>query len=578
MSLADTYARVPAHLRQFVVEQDYSAYDEIDQAVWRFTMIQAFNQLKDSAHPTYIKGLEQTGLSLERIPSIEEMNEKLSQFGWGAVGVIGFIPPRAFQEFQALGILAVNTPIRTWDHLAYTPAPDIIHEAAGHAPIIPDPVYSDFLKRFGRLGRKAFAAKEDFAVYEAIRQLSDLKENPAATAKQLQAADDHLLHAIDSVTYTSEATFLTRLHWWTVEYGLIGKPDNYKSYGAGILSSVSESIMLHLPEVKKLRLRARCVETDYDITEQQPQLFVAESFEQLNDVLDQVTADFSFNVGGRLALQRFLASGEVGTVHLNSGLQISGRLTRIIGAGDYLQFTGPCALATDNKHLPGHDTSAHKEGYGTPLGRLTDGTALSSLSEYDLGRYQYRGPGSRIMLSFKSGVLVEGCLERILTNDEGHLMLLSFRDCKVTLGDQLLFDPAWGTYDMAIGEMVPTAYSGVADESYWPATEFSGMTSPKKKTYSTKDKSMLKLFQKTTAACQNDNLDKGLQQLNTIGQDLISHYPDQWLLSWNILEHLTRVDRGLTLAAQLKTFMLGIEAKRPKDIPVTMGLKSLGLA
>ncbi len=573
-----TLDRVPAHLREFVVVQDYEAYDEIDQAVWRFTMLQAFNQLKHSAHESYVKGLAQTGLSIDRIPRVEEMDRCLSEFGWGAVAVCGFIPPRAFQEFQALGILAINAPIRTWDHLAYTPAPDIIHEAAGHAPIIPDPAYRAFLTRFGRLGRMAFASREDFGVYEAIRVLSDLKENTSATAAELTSADERLLAALDSVRYTSEATFLTRLHWWTVEYGLIGAPHDYKSYGAGILSSISESIMLHLPEVRKLRLRARCVETDYDITEQQPQLFVVESFSQLDEILDQVTADFAFRVGGKLALQRFQASGEVGTLRLNNGLQVLGILGELLGeAPDYLRFTGPCALALNDRILPDHGRDRHADGFGSPLGRLADGTSLSTLSEYDLGRYNYKGPGSRVTLTYQSGVRVEGNLVRSLKGPDGNLLVLTFKDCRVSLGDRLLFDPAWGEYDLAIGESVPSAYAGSADASFWPETRFSGELYPKRKRHSKSSEILLGHFREFAAVAERP-IAKSLPVYENLGEQLMTQFSDQWLLAWMIMEKLTGADRGLKLASRLKTFMLEIEKRRPKEIPVTMGLKYLGLA
>ena len=117
-----TRARIPAHLRQYVVDQDYDAYDEVDQAVWRFVMLQLYDSLRKTAHPAYVDGLAETGISVERIPSVGEMDRCLAEYGWGAVTVDGFIPPRAFQEFQALGIMTIAAAIRRRRHLAYTPA------------------------------------------------------------------------------------------------------------------------------------------------------------------------------------------------------------------------------------------------------------------------------------------------------------------------------------------------------------------------------------------------------------------------------------------------------------------------
>ena len=122
-----------------MVEQDYDAYTAVDQAVWRFVLLQMYDRLQAAAHPAYARGLQRTGMSVERIPRIAEMDACLSEFGWGAVCVDGFIPPRAFQEFQALGILPIAADMRTVEHLPYTPAPDVIHEAAGTRRFCPTP-------------------------------------------------------------------------------------------------------------------------------------------------------------------------------------------------------------------------------------------------------------------------------------------------------------------------------------------------------------------------------------------------------------------------------------------------------
>ena len=578
MPLQGTLDRIPGHLRQYVVQQDYGNYDALDQAVWRFTLLQTFNQLRKTAHASYVEGLNQTGIYLDRIPKIEEMNQCLAEFGWGAVCVNGFIPPRAFQEFQALEILTINAQIRRAENLSYTPAPDIIHEAAGHAPIIPDPIYRKFLRKFGEVGKLAFSSKEDLAVYRAIKSLSEIKERRGATEDMVNEAYLELLNRFDEVVFTSEAAFLSRLHWWTVEYGLIGKPDDYKIYGAGILSSVGESMMLHLPEVKKMRLRARCVETDYDITEQQPQLYVVEDFEKLNEILDQVVSDFAFNVGGKLALQRAAASGEVGTVQFNSGLQITGILNRVLDPECvYLTFEGPCALAFENRQIPGYGREEHPNGYGTPLGRLEDGTALSRLSEYDLGKYGYKGPGSQISLRYQSGVLVKGNLDRVETNRDGYLMVLKFSNCRVTRGKKLLFDPAWGSYDLGVGEAVPTAFAGAADLNYWPETEFSEDSYPKPKHLTEEEATLLALYQDHETVWEQ-GVEEALPVFQKAADRLERDYTDHWLLHWNMLEKLTRADRGLCLASRLKATMLEIEKRDFNRVPVTVGLKYLNLA
>src|SRR5690606_34624047 len=283
--MSDTLARVPPHLRRYVVQQDYAQYTAIDQAVWRFVLLQMVDKLSQSAHQAYEAGLRKTGIDAERIPSLQEMDACLSHFGWGALGVNGFIPPRAFTEFQALGLLPICVEIRTAAHLVYTPAPDIIHEAGGHAPIIVDPKYARYLKRIGEVGARAFRLPEDDATYEAIYNLSELKERPETTPTKLAFAERALKEALRGSSRVSEATRVSRLYWWTAEYGLVGTPTDYKLYGAGLLSSLGESHSCHDPAVRKLPLTAACADVDYDITKAQPQLFVAQDFDQLEAVL-----------------------------------------------------------------------------------------------------------------------------------------------------------------------------------------------------------------------------------------------------------------------------------------------------
>ena len=140
---------IPNHLKAYIVDQNYNRYSIIDHYVWQFIMSISIPFFKQYAHSSYLKGLEMTGIAYDKIPSIEFMNNKLSKFGWGAVAVRGFIPPAAFMEFQALGILPIACDMRSSDHLTYTPAPDIVHESAGHSPMIINEEYAYYLKEYG---------------------------------------------------------------------------------------------------------------------------------------------------------------------------------------------------------------------------------------------------------------------------------------------------------------------------------------------------------------------------------------------------------------------------------------------
>ena len=286
---------LPKHLKQYIVDQEYDRYTIIDHKVWSFIMNISVPFFKKHAHSSYFEGLNRTGITFDKIPLIKNMNQKMSKIGWGAVPVRGFIPPWAFMEFQALGILPIACDMRSSEHLTYTPAPDIVHESAGHSPIIINKEYSYYLKQYGKVASKAVFSKEDERIYFAIRRLSDLKEDRQATKQQIDDAEKELKNAKEAQTIPSEATLLSRLHWWTVEYGLIGELNNPKIYGAGLLSSVGESQNCLKPSVQKIPLTIDCIDYSYDITEQQPQLFVAKDFSDLIDILNEFEKTMSFN-------------------------------------------------------------------------------------------------------------------------------------------------------------------------------------------------------------------------------------------------------------------------------------------
>src|SRR5438128_12441450 len=98
-------------------------------------MLQNIFFLNEYAHRVYFQGLLDTGISFERIPRIQEMNDILAKIGWGAVAVDGFIPPDAFMEFHAYKVLVIACDMSQIHHIEYTPAPDLVHVADGHATI-----------------------------------------------------------------------------------------------------------------------------------------------------------------------------------------------------------------------------------------------------------------------------------------------------------------------------------------------------------------------------------------------------------------------------------------------------------
>ena len=457
---------VPNHLKQYIVNQDYSKYTYIDHAVWRYIMKINVDFFTSNGHKSYIEGLEGTGISLEEIPRIEDMDNKLSEIGWGAVCVRGFIHPQAFMEFQSLGILPIAADMRSIEHLTYTPAPDIVHEAAGHAPILINKEYGNYIKEYGKIASKAIMSSEDLDLYDAIRELSDIKESPLSTDKDIDNAKKELTKAAESVTFISEMALLTRMNWWTVEYGLIGNISDPKIYGAGLLSSVGESYNCLKEKVEKISFDVDNIEYSYDITEQQPQLFVTPDFYTLKEVLRQVSKTMAYSNSGSESLDKVLQSKSVCTVGLDSEVQISGVLSDYLKKDNlpiFLKFSGPTQLSYDNKEIDGQGGNYHNHGYSTPVGKIKGYD--KPLSKFTLEDMKVAGleEGSEVDFSFESGVVVKGELKSYTYNDNV-LLLISLNNCMVTYNDTTLFEPEWGVFDMICAEGVTSAFGGAADK------------------------------------------------------------------------------------------------------------------
>ena len=436
--------RLPAHLRRFVVDQDHSAYTPRDHAVWRHILHQLTHRLKDTAHASYLTGLAATGVGLERIPSLDEMNGKLEALGWSAVGVRGFIPPAVFTELQSLGVLAIAADIRSHEHIEYTPAPDIVHESAGHAPILADRRYAAYLKRCGEAGFRAIASVEDQAVYEAIRNLSVVKEDPAATEAELRLAEERLRAASASRRYVSESTKASRLYWWTAEYGLVGDLTAPKIYGAGILSSLGEAAHCLSPEVTKVPLSLACADTEYDITRMQPKLFVARDFDHLFEVLDAFEATLGWRQGGDHGLEEALRARTVNHLVLEDGLELTGKVVARIPA------RGPLApgLATALARVEG---PIQISAQGKAEDRPWPGEALVAFGS---GTLPQRGAFS---LDLPSGLFLTGFRvgEHEVINLRGHQ------------DGRPLDLPSWALLFLSAG--LPSVAGGPADPGAWDA-------------------------------------------------------------------------------------------------------------
>ena len=546
----ETYNRLPAFLKSYCAVQCYERYTAQDQAVWRYALRQLHDFLCKHAVPIYHEGLHKTGITIDAIPRIEDMDAALAEFGWGAAAVEGFIPPIIFLEFQARRVLPIAVDIRRFAHLSYTPAPDIIHEAAGHAPIIADREYAEYLMRYADLAQKAIFSDHDIRLYEAIRYLSDIKEMRGVSAKAIAAAQQQLdLVAAEDVE-VSEAGKVARLYWWTAEYGLVGSLTAPRLYGAGLLSSVMESKSCLGSQVRKIPLSKDAVETSYDITEPQPQLFVARDFADLHQTLSEVEKHMAYKVGGVEGLQRAKKSAMVNTCQLDSGLQVSGRLTSFIASDasvSYLRWRGRCQFSFAHQQLPTQGCERHKDGCRAPLGRFA---RLATKPPWLLGNDELRQigvqVGHRTALELTGGHTVEGVVLSWYRQN-GNLLYITWGDVKVKRGARVIYTSRDDEFDMPIGSAVVSVLGGPAAREEFGSYSI-GKASSCPHNFAEFSLQERELFDLYAAVRELREGDAAVAQpvLAGYAERVMATFPKQWLLALELCEEAER--RGLDVS------------------------------
>ena len=239
------YSRASAN---YTCSQNYAAYTAADHDTYRRLYERQRALLPGLASQAFIDALPSLGAS-DRIPRFEEVNERLYKAtGWELVGVPGLIPEVPFFTLLAHRQFPVTDWIRTPEEFDYIVEPDIFHDLFGHVPLLFNPVFADYVQRYGQGGLKA---------------------------QGLGACE-----------------MLSRLYWYTIEFGLIREAGRLRAYGAGILSSAGElAYCVQSPEPQRLPLALeRTMRTRYKIDTYQQTYFVIDSFEQL---FEMTAVDFA---------------------------------------------------------------------------------------------------------------------------------------------------------------------------------------------------------------------------------------------------------------------------------------------
>lgn len=251
-----------------VIEQPWSTYSATDHAVWTQLFRRQRELLVGRADEEFLRTQDAMGMGEDRIPKFDELNRMLrARTGWELIGVEGLLPELTFFEHLANKRFPVTWWIRTPEQLDYLSEPDLFHDLFGHVPLLMNPVFADYMQAYGQGGVRAHGF------------------GPEALAQ------------------------LTRLYWYTVEFGLINTTAGLRIYGAGILSSKGESIhCLESPAPNRIGFDLeRIMRTRYRIDTYQKTYFVIDSYQQL---MDATRPDFA-PIYARLGSQPTVPAGDV---------------------------------------------------------------------------------------------------------------------------------------------------------------------------------------------------------------------------------------------------------------------------
>ena len=241
------YSRDGGVSSDYTCPQNYAIYTEQDHDTYRRLYARQSALLPGLACDEFIAALPSLGAS-DHIPRFEDINARLlPATGWQVVAVPGLIPEVPFFTLLSERKFPVTDWIRTPQEFDYIVEPDVFHDLFGHVPLLFNPVFADHMQAYGAGGLKA-----------------------------------HRLNACEQ---------LSRLYWYTIEFGLIQQTDGLRegglrAYGAGILSSSGElQYAVHSPEPQRLPLDpVRTMRTRYKIDSYQQTYFVIDSFQQLFDM------------------------------------------------------------------------------------------------------------------------------------------------------------------------------------------------------------------------------------------------------------------------------------------------------
>jgi phenylalanine-4-hydroxylase len=334
-----------------------------------------------------------------------------------------------------------------------------------------------------------------------------------------------------------------------------------------LLSSVGECRSSMRSETKKIPFSLECLKYNYDITEPQPQIFVAKSFKELSDAIDEMEKDMIFRTGGVKSLDKLIQARTVNTILCDDEFQIAGALKAYrVGPGGspesafvpgvtYLQFQGASQLATGGFEITGQGRKRHPDGFGCPVGKLKSITQpLKEMSETDFSKMGW-DVGALFKLEYQSGIRVEGTLKKVQRKD-GRIQAITLTHTKVTHGTDVLFEPSWGEYDLVFPETIKAITSGPADRVAFGDSESFAVKKVPLQYISEKKQRLAKLYAEVRKMRESGKRDPDVAKaLGAISKELHQFNQEDWLLPIEILEILHEYPERPALYDELQKFL-----------------------
>jgi phenylalanine-4-hydroxylase len=281
---------IPGDLLAYVTGEAYESHAEAAHDVWREVLRRNRDLIREHAqwmHPTYVEG--QRALALpERIPRVDELNERLEPTGWRILPVAGYIPTAAYAGLMSRSIFPVSRVIRRAEHIDFAPAPDMVHDILGHLPLLFSAEYREFLRQLASVMTRAVPNELDQEFYEAVRRMAELKSEssaPAAEVARAEARVNRVNHALGG--RASEVTCLRRMYVWSIEFGLLGDCREFSVHGAALLSSPHEFHAARSGRARISPYSLAVVHHENTFSDLLGQYFVATDFSQLRAVLTE---------------------------------------------------------------------------------------------------------------------------------------------------------------------------------------------------------------------------------------------------------------------------------------------------